>query len=91
MFALRGRSFGVLGWRSFTALSRGWRIASSIATGNGSAFAGAILLDSKRLEHGLGLFSSRVDGEDHALSAMALLTAVEPCNFVLAASQYRSK
>lgn len=52
--------------------------SSGGASGEGSTSAGAVLGDGEGLEHGLGLFGGRVDGEDHALSAVALLSAVEP-------------
>lgn len=90
LLALRRRGFAVLGRSSFAALSRRG-IFSSIAAGNGSSFASPVLLDSERLKHGLGLFSCRIDGEDHALSTMALLTAVEPCKIALAIYLYKSK
>ena len=48
------------------------------ATSDGAAATVAALINGQRLEHGVGLVSGRVDGEDHALAAVVGLTAVEP-------------
>lgn len=50
----------------------------SLAAGDAGAGAGAVLGDGHGLEHGLGLSGGGVDGEGHALAAVALLLAVEP-------------
>lgn len=47
-------------------------------TGDGAAGALALLLDGHGLEYGLRLRGGRVDGEDHALAAVAHLCTVEP-------------
>lgn len=55
---------------------------SAAVAGDGTTSAGAVLGNGHLLEHGLGLVGSRVDGESHTLTTVALLTAVEPCCFV---------
>lgn len=58
------------------------RLLGGWATNNGSLTALAVLSNSKLLEHGLSLLRGRVDGEDHALSTVVALSAVEPCEMV---------
>jgi hypothetical protein len=48
------------------------------AADDGSALAVTLLSDGELLEHGLGLLRGGVDGEDHALTAVVALPAVEP-------------
>lgn len=56
----------------------------SSSTGDGSSRASAVLSNGHLLELSLGLLSGRVDGEDHALAAVAGLSAVEPWKSMLA-------
>lgn len=58
--------------------SAGVGVNCGTVTGDGAAGEVALLLDGERLEHGVRLGCRGVDGEDHALSAVVALTAVEP-------------
>lgn len=59
--------------------------SSRSTTGDGAAATLALLANGEGLEHGVRLLGGGVDGEDHALSAVGALTAVEPCLIVLGA------
>src|SRR3569833_659190 len=52
--------------------------AAAAVAGDGAARPGSVLGDGHGLEHGLGLLLGGVDGEGHALTTVAILTAVEP-------------
>lgn len=63
---------------------RGSSSRGSASAGDGSGRASAVLSNGHLLELSLGLLSGRVDGEDHALAAVAGLSAVEPWISMLA-------
>lgn len=81
----RGGATGGGGGGVSYAAGSGGRVGAAAADGAGRGVAGdgaagalALLLDGHLLENGLRLLGGRVDGEHHALAAVAGLRAVEP-------------
>lgn len=62
---------------------RSVRVGSGSVAGDGTAGTVTLLLDGEGLKHGVGLLGGGVDGENHALSAVVALAAVEPFTSVL--------